>query len=865
MATPSVADYEAMFAYATVSNPEIPPEMKDKGQNFLIQMENSPDVINFCLSQFNAFHEVSSFSVTFKCIEYRLTYCFEETPPEAWLEVRNLIFGSAVAKVTPLSNDVQDDLARVQAAFVMKVYPQLIGDIFTTALQMNDLPLLRFLRAFCKKMIIPRPNEVQQFYLIKQSITEHQIVPIILDKFKSGIIAKNLIAFTGFAHLIKWLPDLSWTGDNELMTGIMEGLSQLDTALGVFQVFASLTTRAMPLEQKADMCLKLGILQHLMNASEAPPTAKDFLMNAADVIELLGIEMMSTPLIKDIHEVAVRFYMYPDRDVSDCVSAYMYMFAIQNPELMPNIFQMVLQRTQAEFERDPLNAVGFFLMNNMRILSGLAMVNKLSALIEMIEQEAASVNIESNPAHASAVLFFVSECLKAKYGFPNFPAIFQKFMVVFSVQPPIQDNAWYVVFGFLRLIVFLTPDDSRFKNINQFTKEFLESITRFALSSEVSPVMKSKFMTLLLMYSRFWHSKTVVTKEMVLEYLNDGCKEIFGVAGALINGVGLRVRGEILTAVMNGFGSLLASPTKDNIILAFSCLLEIREIPQASVPLVGQFLQGITPLCVADDELLGMLLKSTVLVKPDGFGMFMELVNRVSACVSLEKAAETGRLWLKWAKSASDTPAAQQILSPDWAVGFAQLVFRGLTQIYQTAPLLTDQQKASHAILQCHLVFCEVLPLLPDELLAEIVNFAKTLIMRSYMSVFILESVLPFVSALAGCKPAIAAEQFTELTMVFLFNPDFNPLKNRSRLIDLIVQFHAKMSKQRSAYMTFAQMLSKVFSTFGADEDFVSRYFKVLEGDYRVASFQCNLLLMELVTKRNGLPELVFTTQTEAT
>ena len=54
--------------------------------------------------------------------------------------------------------------------------------------------------------------------------------------------------------------------------------------------------------------------------------------------------------------------MNPDRDVAECVSTYMYLFTLENPELGPAIFEMVMERTQIEFERDPLNAVGFFLM-----------------------------------------------------------------------------------------------------------------------------------------------------------------------------------------------------------------------------------------------------------------------------------------------------------------------------------------------------------------------------------------------------------------------------------------------------------------------------------------------------------------------
>ena len=862
MAAPvPLSDYETMFAYASSSTPDLSPEMREKGQCMMIEMEKTPEVIDFCLSQFNALQQPTSFSVVFKCIEYRLTYCFDETPPEKWVEVRNLIFGPALAKAAALSEETQNDLAKVQSAFVMKAYPQIVGDVFNAVFQMEDMATLRFLQAFCKRLIIPRPGDIEQFVLVKRSMAEQQIVPAILQKLKGGVIAQKVIAFTAFSHLVRWFPDISWVSDGEFMTAMMQGFTNVEVAGGAFEVFCALMTKDIPSEQKVEIVAKLGILQRLADASALPPEAKPLLVKAANCVERMGCVLLKTPAIKSIHELATRFYMNPDRDVAECVSTYMYLFTLENPELGPAMFEMVMKRTQLEFERDPLNAVGFFLMDNVRILSGLATVSKQAAVVELLEQEVAKVNIEANPAHASAVLFFVTECLRAKYAFPNFPAIFRTFMdPVFSAKPPIPENSWYVVFGFLRVIVFLKPDDSRFRNITQFTKEFMDGMMKFALSPEVSPPMRQKFVTLLLMYARCWHQKLRVTKEIVMNFLGMGCKEMNGVAGALVNGTNAAMRGEIMAEALSGFGALLANPTKENILLVFSFLLEIRDLDPASGQVLGQFLASLMPICATDAELLAMLMRAAVLVKPHGFQMFTELIPKMTSYTSLEKAAETSMLWLHWARSRPSEPASQTILGSDW-VSVAKLLFDGLVATYQTSPLLTDQQKTSNALKQCCIAFCEMLPLLPPPLLSDIIAFIKRLITRSYMSVFMLESVLPFISTLVDHHAALAAEQFTETTLLFLFNPDFNPLKKRGRLIDLLIQFHARLSKQRSVYLAFSELLSKTFKRFGADDDFVSRYFKALEGDYRAANLQCQLLLMELTTRKNGLAELIFEPQ----
>ena len=61
--------------------------------------------------------------------------------------------------------------------------------------QMEDMATLRFLQAFCKRLIIPRPGDIEQFVLVKRSMAEQQIVPAILQKLKGGVIAQKVIAF----------------------------------------------------------------------------------------------------------------------------------------------------------------------------------------------------------------------------------------------------------------------------------------------------------------------------------------------------------------------------------------------------------------------------------------------------------------------------------------------------------------------------------------------------------------------------------------------------------------------------------------------------------------------------------------------
>jgi hypothetical protein len=852
-----MAELESLLAAANDSSDAVTPEMRAKGIQLAQQLESSAEGLIWCLDAFSALELPGAKTFVFDCVRYRLREHFEEIAPEQIEQIRELLFVDALESYDDYQLATASVLAAAQAEFASTYYPDPFPGLFPESIMtMAEMPVMRFLAAFCSALVIPPPLRVDSLRQVKGALREQGLHPPILAAIRGGMekgIPQAFAALTGYA---RW-GDNSWFDDGEVIQVLYAGLERPETAPSALEVITACLDRLYPIELKLAYLETFDIGNVLVQFSQFSPEFGGLHLAAATLMQTAGIAALSVPIAETLFQLAVAFLMNPDSDVAYRVTSFLYLFCLEHPEAAEPAVEAVIHRLAMFYSQSPYPGTGSF----PRMLTCVALAAAAGAMevaVGVIERHAAEVNIAAEPGHASAVLCIVSDFLIQGYAFPSLEAIMGIYSGILEVEPPIPEHSFYLVYGFLKLpLMFRDPDDRC--DLSEQLGTFLMAIAKFAtcVSPDFPPPWRVTFSELLVQFIARKMRFIAVHPDIINTFLGIGPPDLFTVGGLLMGVV--PEQAAALNSLLGTFAEMAGSKPGLVQVLNFLSAVSHTDLDH-SADMVIAFIGSVTPNCVNDDQLLAHAITALARCALPGFGPFQTLASgQIPGPHTVMAIAEAAMDYCTFANKHRDEPVVQPLLDLGWVVELISALFQPFAaniETFRTAPATFEglQTVAFPLIQKCFGLFARAIPALTDAMLDEIDGIAHDLLDRHFALPRVWEGVLNYCIEMVTRKIERAIRAFTAISLNFLFAPAFDPCKQDwGRVIGKVLQFHAKIVSGKRLYNEFAGILTERLQDFGVDPDLSERYVALLEQDTRASTSQAPRMFTDFVIAKNRL------------
>lgn len=837
-------------------NEQASPDLRTASYKVRQRLSSSIEGVGWFLQNI-PFNEATTYISAFECFIFRLKYFPGDFNQEILGNLFTFLFQHSIEVLAKLPPNAISALCSAQSLLTFLIYPDLCPSLFDLVFQFPEIIKYAFLKSFCECLVLPTPQNVDRFNLIKNSFEQINFTEQIFQQIQMGIQQKSPDAIGALSAFTRWSKNINYLTDSEFLA-LMFSDTSAELASATMKFIGSISQRSMPDQ------IKLPLIQNLQIPKRIEFYYTNYLENfeiiqtCAEVVSILGYSL--NPPLPEMYQLITVFFNLADK-ISEKVTSYFRTFASNNPNLCDDIVLKVIQRIIIHFKDNPYETFGNYLSQLLYILLDCfkrkpdSFYNSYSMLLNVIK---GSADITQNLGEFSAYIAVTNFMLAAKIPFPDnmINEFFQVAKPLFDIVPPINEHLFFPIYGFIRS--FIARDDPTASNFNA---EVLKQLHVFSLDPNLPDEVRYHFRLLFLRYVSQKKDKCKNLTDNLEEYLNSRNKELMEISALCLKDIigGPRaVKSQFCLQYINNV-ILGENLTVDNITIALCFLrsfeIEHETLKPAQIDTLKQMdieiLTKIAPLCIENDELVANLCKATKGLGETGLQFFISILPNAKGVNSVSAIADTAIIFMDLFASHQNEQEVQNIMkiSINLIDVFIELTSQALSmpmKIEDINQVMSMIRPCYDFFERCYSAICQV-----PESLNKLLVFSKELIVQKYNTPSILLIIFKFLFCAARNNIHFIAAQFTGVSMYFIIAPGFDPNKREwSRLIQGLGELHSMMHKE--AYQEFSEGLGATFSSFGLS-DFVQKYSVIYEDDKRNHMPLMKKLFIDILAARNSM------------
>jgi hypothetical protein len=481
----------------------------------------------------------------------------------------------------------------------------------------------------------------------------------------------------------------------------------------------------------------------------------------------------------------------------------------------------------------------------------------LRRILEVFEAHASQVNIETNLAHAAAVAFIFGELVQRNLVDPtHVGSILRGLFPILYWQPEFvvtSDQHLHAAFHFLSIPCFMVLEPQGY-NINQWTSEFLTLIRSITTVETTSEAVRTSFTILLLRFVSMRWPKIKVTPELVHALLDFGTLPMIRIAGILTSA--MPHQGSFIPTIFTRFTQMIQASSTHETAQAILCFFANYHV-ESQPPTQQAVLEFLLSFEGAreTDEGLAHLIHAIRHLEAFGLPCFQELIRNAAGPKSILAIIECTIQLRRTASANALKPIYEPYHQLDtWGPIFENDRIREhFLETLNSVNLRQASRETEQLAMSFWGLFGSLVPLLPQEQTAWLMECAIEVLRRRYDTPSIWEAVLLFLDRVIESNAEIVIDQFVPISFDFALAPAFNPARAEwYQVVFRVLRLHCRLYAAKRKYREFSQGVVFSLGTLGIDEESADSYLHIIEKDLREANADlCRYAFMLMVVK-NG-------------
>ena len=485
----SHASPEEQQIYALLNASEdTPPELIENAKQFIFQTTNSIEGLKWCIDSFSTCQLPSTKIFIIDVFNFWLFNRVSSIPEELLGSIQEILFSNEASNCNKIFS--------ARACFIQNYFPTIWPDFWNFLFSQAPEYQGEFLNLFNKLIGFPTPNNFTHLKELKHFLRENGISDKMLEFAFSLIQSMNPIGFSILSTLSRWT-DISWIQNEALMTSLLKGFQNKETASYVFNILSVIISHSLPLENKMQLISTFVDPDKIVEICQG---LNDYNVSLSAVkFCTLAWQYLAKDPSTSLSSLCLVFAQL-DGEISLVLVPYLYSYAISHPTEISSIFNIVFSRLDSLFTNENLEFnedIISFAKQWSTIISASFFQEKesIQEQIEVLERLCASNDPSENPSQAASLLVIFST-LCANDCLINISVYIDHYSSILSISPSEEQTPIlrYLQYFFLALNGFSTSIKKQIPETFLIIQYYITLLLSDTLSSSSFQIFHSEFL-----------------------------------------------------------------------------------------------------------------------------------------------------------------------------------------------------------------------------------------------------------------------------------------------------------------------------------------------------------------------------------